>query len=996
MLEKYTQREIDNLAGNPRIKIARNGEDVRSFVNDAIARRNRGEKLLVGRIGGELGDRIESDTGVGVSGYNLELRSDEIRHLIKEHGADATERPRGQRAITAEDIYNFVEIVTHYDAVEIGWDNSLHFKKNMNGEVTAVTLYANRSKSLSLKTMYAREKGGRLVTPHTTLKDERAMNTPSDANSQAHTNKILHSPEKVNTQDKKNSDAEIRAGHDPDGSLKPGADPGGVTGVKTAEMVGIVKELGIDVRVLPPGMMKGGALGALIRNRKTGKWDKINVAADLVKKGVGDITLAHEIGHAAAKQMLGKKSADAFARKLVNGHYEEAYALSKKVRPFDEGKAPQDDIDYRKSYGEIFADAVALYMVNPKLLQTEAPNIYKALREWKDNPFAEAHGKVQELYAKGEEAVSQKHSDDMLEGFDREREQRHKQAEEKEKTEKARKKRGPNWLKKLFLDRSTGLQKLERRLKKMKIDISHEEKASVSYSDRSYVNSAIESYYTDVFSRLDEILGGWGSKGWGARTLSDGTVKDRTAADILGEYMVYRRIIDERFDKWNPGGITKEAAIADLADMKKRVGAEQYAKLEKAAAEFARIRKEDIIPKLLECGAFGKELKEKLQNNDVYATFKVVFDEEVTDGQTRVNGIKAIYKQTGTVKDIGNAFINTLETDMKLLQFAADNRHKLNTVNLLKRKEVQDMGYVCREAEKNGDGSYKDTHDRNLKTVYLSDNGAVKAYDVDKDIASVMDRPSPINNGALKILGAMASFHRNVFVNKNPSFHAGNPIRDIRGTILKNPGIVMKGGFLWRTIDPFLSKHGFMRKNSALRQAWRYNRKGAQSDTVREMLQHGAMNVGLASSGKSLKGDYEIEAALDKIETAQGRRRWIKKAWQDVWKWMEDIAATLEMGTKIAGYESLKQAHPDMSLAEVAYRTRKRVGTPDALAGGEASRVTNNVFLFSNIAIQGHRATYDALREAPWRTGLLLAANGLLKVFPAMAAAGVLADFLEK
>jgi hypothetical protein len=37
--------------------------------------------------------------------------------------------------------------------------------------------------------------------------------------------------------------------------------------------------VGIDVRVLPPNVMKGGALGALVYNCKTKKWDKINVAA---------------------------------------------------------------------------------------------------------------------------------------------------------------------------------------------------------------------------------------------------------------------------------------------------------------------------------------------------------------------------------------------------------------------------------------------------------------------------------------------------------------------------------------------------------------------------------------------------------------------------------------------------------------------------------------------------------------------------------------------
>jgi len=42
--------------------------------------------------------------------------------------------------------------------VSIASGNSLHFQKNINGKITAVTLYAHGNKSLSLKTMYAGRK----------------------------------------------------------------------------------------------------------------------------------------------------------------------------------------------------------------------------------------------------------------------------------------------------------------------------------------------------------------------------------------------------------------------------------------------------------------------------------------------------------------------------------------------------------------------------------------------------------------------------------------------------------------------------------------------------------------------------------------------------------------------------------------------------------------------------------------------------------------------
>jgi len=45
-------------------------------------------------------------------------------------------------------------IVYGFDNVKVEWGNSLHFTKDINGRTTAVTVYADGNKSLSLKTMY--------------------------------------------------------------------------------------------------------------------------------------------------------------------------------------------------------------------------------------------------------------------------------------------------------------------------------------------------------------------------------------------------------------------------------------------------------------------------------------------------------------------------------------------------------------------------------------------------------------------------------------------------------------------------------------------------------------------------------------------------------------------------------------------------------------------------------------------------------------------------
>jgi len=155
-LEIYTEHEIGNFSGSKKIEVARDEAHVFDFVNRAIAYENKGKKLLLGKIGNDLSQRIYQRTLVDLAGYNLELRSDEIRHTLNEHGDPKKEAPRGQQAITVDDIARFPAIVSEFDEVRVSYDNSLHFIKRVKGRVTAVTIYADGNRSLTLKTMHKR------------------------------------------------------------------------------------------------------------------------------------------------------------------------------------------------------------------------------------------------------------------------------------------------------------------------------------------------------------------------------------------------------------------------------------------------------------------------------------------------------------------------------------------------------------------------------------------------------------------------------------------------------------------------------------------------------------------------------------------------------------------------------------------------------------------------------------------------------------------------
>ena len=159
-LEKYMPNEIKDYSGSNRIKIAGNKEEVKDFIKNSTIGKNKGNKLLLGKIGNGLAQKIHKETNVDLSGFNLELRADDIKHLFKEHGSIKTETLRGQRAVTIDDVLNFADIIHNFDRVITTNDNGLRFIKKTDEKITAITLYAAGNKSLSLKTMWINKKRG--------------------------------------------------------------------------------------------------------------------------------------------------------------------------------------------------------------------------------------------------------------------------------------------------------------------------------------------------------------------------------------------------------------------------------------------------------------------------------------------------------------------------------------------------------------------------------------------------------------------------------------------------------------------------------------------------------------------------------------------------------------------------------------------------------------------------------------------------------------------
>lgn len=158
-LDSYTEQQKKNWKNSKKIVVYENESQLRSFIKDAIRRKNAGKKIYFGKIKSDVAERIKSLTSYEVEGYNCALYSDNIRKIYKDHGNETTEKLRGQRAIKDDDFFKIPEVISGPELIECAgtYNKNLvvHFKKN---GITIVGIIADGSLDLYTQTMYISKK----------------------------------------------------------------------------------------------------------------------------------------------------------------------------------------------------------------------------------------------------------------------------------------------------------------------------------------------------------------------------------------------------------------------------------------------------------------------------------------------------------------------------------------------------------------------------------------------------------------------------------------------------------------------------------------------------------------------------------------------------------------------------------------------------------------------------------------------------------------------
>jgi hypothetical protein len=584
------------------------------------------------------------------------------------------------------------------------------------------------------------------------------------------------------------------------------------------------------------------------------------------------------------------------------------------------------------------------------MLKEKAPTFWEAFHEeggaWPE--FAEAYREIQALTP---EQSAERTDADLGEGFKTKERELFDAEVERKLAERKKIFSLTRWWEEAvvaFVDRYLAISKLERSLVRSGQAIDPADSPYRIARGMRFVRSQQSAYMHDVKASVTEILG---------------KLDEETTTDF-GKYLTYARIsLGDRGVVWNPHGITAEESDRRLKQLEKRVGAERFALLEKAAAKFAELRAEYIIPEIEKGGVFSPAFIEKVVKNSRYATFDVLKRVSRMQGKNATESITGLdmdeykdrgggrpvgaHKQTGTTAAIRNSFTATVDNDMKLLAYIDRNNFIKSAVDLISNSPKNPVGFVARRQQEIAPGLY----DRRKTTVFFVRDGKTEAWEVSPEIYAALKNPGSVG-AVMKAFDLVNNVLRDVLTQKNPAFWVWNMQRDFRSFHRNAPG------YVWEKIA-----YMYM----ARKEIKEYIKDGKMSVDVKSALKERAM---LPSSAYSKDNFYDVDsefyAMLEKHTDEASKAGFLSRKVGGMLQALDKMNDTIELTTKLAGYKMLRDKG-EMSAADRAFTVRTRIGTPDIYAGGTHTFITNRLFMFSNVALQGLRESLNVIKENPRR-----------------------------
>jgi|GEM_PF-2855380 len=163
-LVALTMQERINLASGKRNKVISTFSDAVDFIRNALTNRQSTDRAYMGKITDATAAKVLTETGVDVKGYNAILPSDNVRHIMKNHGDAQSEAARGQIAVAPEDIALIPEVLAAPDAIRLSSETDsrgrpvLVFEKQIGDNFVTMQAVADGTHSLQTDTLYKQKR----------------------------------------------------------------------------------------------------------------------------------------------------------------------------------------------------------------------------------------------------------------------------------------------------------------------------------------------------------------------------------------------------------------------------------------------------------------------------------------------------------------------------------------------------------------------------------------------------------------------------------------------------------------------------------------------------------------------------------------------------------------------------------------------------------------------------------------------------------------------
>jgi hypothetical protein len=157
-IKPYSAHEAANLSSRKGVV---NGKDM-SF-SEFIAKSKAGkdsQKFYFGKVSDELAQRIKDATGASVDGYNIVIRSDEVRHILSKHGDPAAEAAKGQIAVnegflaTLPRVFDNPDEIVQLSSKDYAGRNAFELRKKINGYAIVINGVSDGKKSIAINSYW--------------------------------------------------------------------------------------------------------------------------------------------------------------------------------------------------------------------------------------------------------------------------------------------------------------------------------------------------------------------------------------------------------------------------------------------------------------------------------------------------------------------------------------------------------------------------------------------------------------------------------------------------------------------------------------------------------------------------------------------------------------------------------------------------------------------------------------------------------------------------